>query len=102
MSGRYPVQTVNSQLQDDQLGQNFVYSSLQNDLFDHTYASNSLLEESSSVLKLVSLNVCDLMSKTNYPDFINFVNKFDFICLSETNWTILILLISMDISILVL
>jgi exonuclease III len=35
-------------------------------------------------LRIVSLNVCGLVSKLQTPEFLDFLNKYDIICLSET------------------
>ena len=46
---------------------------------DHNYCSNSKFKK----LKFVSLNVCFLCAKLKFPDFQNFVNQYDIICLTE-------------------
>ena len=35
-------------------------------------------------LKIVTLNICGVFSKLNFPEFFDFVNMFDVICLVET------------------
>ena len=49
-------------------------------VYDHLYSSPINVNK----LKLVCLNICGLRSKLKYPDFEEFVNKYDIICLSET------------------
>lgn len=37
-----------------------------------------------SDIKIVSLNVCGLCSKLQTPDFLEFINEHDIVCLTET------------------
>lgn len=37
-----------------------------------------------SDIKIVSLNVCGLCSKLRTPDFLEFINEHDIVCLTET------------------
>ena len=36
------------------------------------------------MLNVLSLNVCGVMSRLQYPDFINFAQKYDILCFTET------------------
>ena len=47
-------------------------------LNDHAYGTTY------PPLNIVTLNVCGLMRKLLFPDFIEFINKYDIVCISET------------------
>ena len=46
---------------------------------DHSYCYSSKLKK----LNFVSLNVCGLRAKLKFPDFQEFINKYDIVCLTE-------------------
>lgn len=46
--------------------------------------SNSLTSPDPTSVKLVCINVCGLTSKLQFPDFIDFINKYDIVCKTET------------------
>lgn len=40
--------------------------------------------QTTKTLSFLSLNVCGLRKKLQYPDFVTFVCKYDVLCLTET------------------
>jgi len=61
------------------------FSSVNEKSTNNVYIENDhLYNTSNAPLKITSLNVCGLVKKLHYPDFIEFVNAYDIICLSET------------------
>lgn len=45
----------------------------------------SNINQSDGVLKFCSLNVCGLKQRLKFPEFTEFLNEYDFICVSETH-----------------
>ena len=41
-------------------------------------------DQTTKTLSFLSLNVCGLRKKLQYPDFVTFVCKYDILCLTET------------------
>ena len=53
----------------------------------NTDQSKNILHERSvsyKTLQFVTLNVCSLKTRSKYPDFVDFCNKYDFLCFTET------------------
>lgn len=42
------------------------------------------LQYSGNILKLLSINVCGINRRLNYPEFIELVNRYDLLCFTET------------------
>ena len=53
----------------------------------NTDQSRNILHErlvSNKTLQFATLNVCGLKTRSKYPDFVDFCNKYDFLCFTET------------------
>lgn len=46
---------------------------------------NSLKKSVTYTLRIISMKVCGLASKLGNPEFVNFINKHDKLCPTETN-----------------
>ena len=46
--------------------------------WDHQYSSGG------EFFKVVFIDVCGLLSKLNFPDFIDFISEYDLICICES------------------
>jgi hypothetical protein len=51
-------------------------------------SSNGEIKNSKGQLKVRSLNVCGLVSKSKIPDFVEFVSSYDILCFTETEFDI--------------
>ena len=47
-------------------------------------SSNGEIKNSKGQLKVLSLNVCGLVSKSKIPDFVEFVSSYNILCFTET------------------
>jgi hypothetical protein len=46
--------------------------------------TNSEFDQTDDVLKITSLNVCGIKSKLKIPDFHEFIQEYDLLCVTET------------------